>query len=198
MLLPETIKILVLEDEFIIAQDIVEIISLIGYTTAKIANTYTEAEQITKDWIPDLVLLDINLESEKTGIDFLLKLQKRANINVIFISSIKDEETINQAKLTFPINYLFKPFDEKQLKLTLDLAINAISVKNTSVYLNKLSHSEIKVVQYISRGHTSKEIAEILFVSEKTIRNHRYNISKKLNLSPEKNSLLKWAMNNLL
>ncbi len=54
--------------------------------------------------------------------------------------------------------------------------------------------TESKILQLIAQQKKSKEIAKILFVSEKTIRNHRYNIKKKLDLPKENNSLLKWAL----
>ena len=61
----------------------------------------------------------------------------------------------------------------------------------------KLTATESRVLQLIAEQKKSKEIAVILFVSEKTIRNHRYNIKKKLNLPKENNSLLKWAILNI-
>jgi len=54
--------------------------------------------------------------------------------------------------------------------------------------------TESKILQLIAQQKKSKEIAKILFVSEKTIRNHRYNIKKKLDMPKENNSLLKWAL----
>ena len=60
----------------------------------------------------------------------------------------------------------------------------------------KLTATESRVLQLIAEQKKSKEIAEILFVSEKTIRNHRYNIKKKLDLPKENNSLLKWEILN--
>ena len=54
--------------------------------------------------------------------------------------------------------------------------------------------TESKILQLIAQQKKSKEIAKILFVSEKTVRNHRYNIKKKLDLPKENNSLLKWAL----
>jgi two-component system nitrate/nitrite response regulator NarL len=62
--------------------------------------------------------------------------------------------------------------------------------------IQKLTAMELKILSLIAQQKKSKEIAEILFVSEKTIRNHRYNIKKKLNLPKENNSLLKWAVSS--
>ena len=60
----------------------------------------------------------------------------------------------------------------------------------------KFTATESRILSLIAEQKKSKEIAEILFVSEKTIRNHRYNIKKKLDLPKENNSLLKWAILN--
>lgn len=62
--------------------------------------------------------------------------------------------------------------------------------------IQKLTAMENKILALIAQHKKSKEIADLLFVSEKTIRNHRYNIKKKLNLPKENNSLLKWAVIN--
>ena len=58
----------------------------------------------------------------------------------------------------------------------------------------KLTATETKVLQLIAEQKKSKEIADLLFIAEKTVRNHRYNIIKKLNLPNDNNSLLKWAI----
>lgn len=63
--------------------------------------------------------------------------------------------------------------------------------------IQKLTAMENRILGLIAQQKTSKEISKLLYVSEKTIRNHRYNLKKKLNLSNENNSLLKWAILNL-
>lgn len=63
--------------------------------------------------------------------------------------------------------------------------------------IQKLTIMENRILGLIAQQKTSREIAKLLYVSEKTIRNHRYNLKKKLNLSNENNSLLKWATLNL-
>jgi DNA-binding CsgD family transcriptional regulator len=63
--------------------------------------------------------------------------------------------------------------------------------------LSLLSHTEYKILELIAQKKTSKEIANRLFIAEKTVRNHRYNIVKKMDLKEDKNSLLKWAISNI-
>ena len=63
--------------------------------------------------------------------------------------------------------------------------------------LNKLSFAEKRILELVAQQHPTKEIAAMLFISEKTVENHRSNIIKKLGLPTEKNALLKWAIRNL-
>ena len=69
--------------------------------------------------------------------------------------------------------------------------------KAVQIGIQKLTIMENRILGLIAQQKTSREIAKLLYVSEKTIRNHRYNLKKKLNLTNENNSLLKWAIINL-
>lgn len=96
------------------------------------------------------------------------------------------------------IQYIYYPWDEQKIKNTVQLAIDEIEKnKKKETLLDKLSGTEYKVVDLISKKKKSKEIADILFIAEKTVRNHRYNIIKKLQLPNDNNSLVKWAMMHL-
>ncbi|AMC11822.1 hypothetical protein Lupro_11345 [Lutibacter profundi] len=195
-----TFKILVLEDEFVIAQDIYEILEEEGFRNTKIANTYKQAKIITSTWDPQLVLCDINLCTPKNGNDFVTQLKKtNPFVEVIFVTAFNDFKTISSIKKVAPLNYILKPFSKKQLTIAVHLALNLINLNShkTSVSLSKLSPTEIKITQQIANGYNSIEIGETLNISSKTVRNHRYNISKKLLLPKENNSLLKWAISNL-
>ena len=72
-----------------------------------------------------------------------------------------------------------------------------IQEEGKPIVVQNLTATENRILQLISEQKNSKEIAALLFVSEKTIRNHRYNIKKKLDLPKENNSLLKWAILNI-
>ena len=195
-----TFKILVLEDEFVIAQDIYEILEDEYFKNTKIANTYKQAKIITSTWEPQLVLCDINLCTPKNGNDFVTQLKKtNPLIEVIFVTAFNDFETVSSVKKIAPLNYILKPFSKKQLTIAVHLALNFINLNphKISVSLSKLSPTEIKITHQIANGFSSVEIGETLNISSKTVRNHRYNISKKLHLPNENNSLLKWAILNL-
>jgi DNA-binding CsgD family transcriptional regulator len=86
-----------------------------------------------------------------------------------------------------------KPWKEEQIKVTVHLAFQYIESKNNDVK-ELLTMSEYKILKLVAKQYSSKEIANLLFVSEKTVKNHRHNIIQKLNLTNEPNSLLKWAI----
>jgi DNA-binding CsgD family transcriptional regulator len=102
-----------------------------------------------------------------------------------------------EADQVSPLDYIVKPWNEEQIKVALRRAFNYIDSKKENMNLmGELSPAEYRILSLIAEQKTSKEIGEQLFISEKTVRNHRYNISKKLNLENTNNNLLKWAIAN--
>ena len=190
-------RILILEDEMLQALDLSELPSMEGYET-QIADNYERGIQAIESFEPHLVMCDINLKANATGIDFAKEISKHyPQIQFIFITAITKSSIIEEAQQTDPLNYIVKPWKEDQIKVTVQMAFNYIATKqkNNSA-IETLTLSEYKIVKLIAQQKSTKEIAAILFVSESTVKNHRHNIVQKLNLSNEKNSLLKWAANN--
>lgn len=191
-------KILILEDELIVALDLQELLSDEGYEV-QVAHSFSQAMDELNNFKPHVVICDINLGEEKTGIDFA-KLAKEAHrpLEIIFISAFSTKQILDAAEKTFPLNYIVKPWNNEQIKVTVQMAFNFIEGKqNKNDTVKFLTHIELKILELIAQQKTSREIANMLFLSEKTIRNHRYNIKKKMNLSNENNSLLKWAIANI-
>ncbi len=190
-------RILILEDELLQALDLSEFLTKDGYTTL-IVDHFEQAIEAMGEFDPHLIMCDINLKHNKTGIDFahaanLLK----PNVSIIFITAVTKLATITEAQETDPLNYIVKPWKEEQVKVTVQMAFNyIISKQKQNTAIETLTLSEYKILKLIAKQMSSKEIAASLFVSEKTIKNHRHNIIQKLHLSNEKNSLLKWASNN--
>jgi len=117
------IKILVVEDESIVAKDIQNTLIRLGYdvpaTASSAASAYEKLEQI----LPNLVFLDIKLKGEEDGIDIAAHIKERYNIPVIFLTSYVDQETLDRAKFTEPYGYIVKPFNESDLKTTVEMAL---------------------------------------------------------------------------
>ncbi len=190
-------KILILEDELLQALDLSEFLHKEGYNTS-IVDNFEDGVSALSDFDPQLVICDINLKHNKTGIDFAKNANStKPNIEIIFITAVTKTTTIIEAQEADPLNYIVKPWKEDQVKVTVQMAFNYIlgKQKQNSV-IEKLTMSEYKILKLIAKQMSSKEIAASLFLSEKTIKNHRHNIIQKLNLKNEKNSLLKWAANN--
>jgi DNA-binding NarL/FixJ family response regulator len=188
-------RILLLEDEIIVGLDLQEILDAAKFETLVVHN-YIDAMEVLKTFKPHLAICDINLGTGNTGIQFAkdasLIFPKLA---IIYVTAFSDQRMVEEAELTSPFNYIVKPWNEEQIKVSVNLAFKSIQEKmDNESLINSLSSTEYKILDLIAKQKKSKEIAEILFIAEKTVRNHRYNIIKKLELPNDNNSLLKWAI----
>ncbi len=117
------IKILVVEDESIVAKDIQKSLEKLGYevpgTASSAASAYEKLEIIQ----PDLVFLDIKLKGEEDGIHIAEHIKEKYNIPVIFLTSYVDQDTLDRAKVTEPYGYIVKPFNDSDLKTTVEMAL---------------------------------------------------------------------------
>ncbi|MET0636915.1 MAG: sigma 54-interacting response regulator [Chitinophagaceae bacterium] len=114
-------KILIVEDEFIVANDLRLILERTGYKVNGIAESVDEAEEQLQKCKPDLAILDIRLKGKLSGIDFARKL-KAENIAFIYLSANSNQQILENAKTTEPYGFIVKPFREKDLLVTLDIA----------------------------------------------------------------------------
>jgi CheY-like chemotaxis protein len=117
-------KILVVEDERIIAMDIQDRLRKWGYDAFDIASSGEEALRKTKSLRPDLVLMDIKLQGEMDGIEAAKKIQAQFNIPIIYLTAYADERTLARAEETQPSAIILKPFGEKVLQSTIQTVLN--------------------------------------------------------------------------
>jgi len=117
------LKILIVEDENITAKDIQKTLSNLGYEVQDIVPTGEKAIKVIEESRPDLILMDIMLKGKMTGIDAANYIRENFNLPVIFITAYTDENTIDKAKLSEPYGYIIKPFKEKELQTTIEMAI---------------------------------------------------------------------------
>ena len=190
-------KILILEDELIVGLDLQEILLQEGYKT-NLVHSFDEGMLELTTFSPDLVLCDVNLNGKNNGIDFAKEVNKLYPFSeIIFITSYTSVKYTEEADETSPMDYIVKPWNEEQIKVAIRRAFKYIDSKKDNMnLLGELSPAEYRILSLIAEQKTSKEIGEELFIAEKTVRNHRYNISKKLNLENTNNNLLKWAIAN--
>ncbi|MXV50596.1 response regulator [Pedobacter sp. HMF7647] len=114
-------KILIVEDEFIEANNLKMILEKAGYSVCTIARSVEIAVEIVDREKPDLVLLDIFLKGRLTGID-LAKVLREKNIAFVFLSANSNKKTLTDAKATQPYGFLVKPFRERDVLIMLDIA----------------------------------------------------------------------------
>ncbi|MBW4641694.1 MAG: response regulator [Goleter apudmare HA4340-LM2] len=117
-------KILIVEDERIIAFDIKNCLENSGYTVVGIAVSGEKAIENTADFHPDLVLIDVMLKGQMSGIDAAREIGYRFNIPVVYLTAYSDESNLQKVKMTQPYGYILKPFIEPQLITTIEIALS--------------------------------------------------------------------------
>jgi PAS domain S-box-containing protein len=116
-------RILIVEDEGIEALDMQQRLISLGYNAPDIVSTGEEAVKKVEETFPDLVLMDIMLPGEIDGVAAAQQIKILFNIPVIFITAYADEDTLERAKVTEPYGYIVKPFRERELYITIDMAL---------------------------------------------------------------------------
>ena len=123
----QPIKILIVEDNVIIADDMQSMLEEIGYEIVDNVIVYEQAEEVLKSKQVDLVLIDIILASDKTGIDLGKHIRENYNIPFIFVTSNSDRATVENAKTVKPNGYLVKPFEQQDLYTSIEIALSSFN-----------------------------------------------------------------------
>lgn len=119
----EDIKILVVEDESIIALNIKKKLKSFGYTVPAIVSTAEDAIKMTEITFPDLILMDVMLKGEMDGVRAIEEIRKKFDIPVIYLTAYSDDEVLERAKLTQPYGYIVKPFKANDLRTNIEIAL---------------------------------------------------------------------------
>ncbi len=117
------VRILVVEDETIVALDLKNSLTILGYDVVATAATGEDAIARADETRPDLVLMDIILKGEMDGVEAANTIRARLEIPVIFLTACADETTLQRAKVTEPFGYLLKPFEERELHGHIEIAL---------------------------------------------------------------------------
>jgi putative nucleotidyltransferase with HDIG domain len=116
-------RILIVEDEVIIARDVESKLKGLGYDTLPIISSGEEAIAMAGECRPDLILMDIVLNGDMDGIEATDCINKRFDIPVVYLTAYADDKTLERAKVTDPFGYMIKPFSEKELHSAVEMAI---------------------------------------------------------------------------
>lgn len=193
------IKILIIEDEMIIARFIEQhFYSFYQNIAINIALSADEVDTYMQQQQPDLVLCDIQLQDDCDGIDLMVKYKAEKQFSLIFITSYESKQCIDRTIAVNAENYIIKPLNESRLyagtHLVMQRLLSLDAAPKMELNLSGLTSSEIQVLKLIANRYTTKNIADKLCLSPYTIKNTRHRICRKLSLEEENNALLTWAI----
>jgi DNA-binding NarL/FixJ family response regulator len=188
-------RILIIEDEPIIAQNLAMYIESDDFEISAIAYDVQEALLELKSNTPDAVLLDIHLEHQNDGFIIANFINTQLQIPYLFITSYSDEATLAQAQLYFPYGFIVKPFNKSTIIASLKIALNNFHKQKFSIISNlsleqinkklvsKISEREFQILEKLINGYANNDIANQLFLSINTIKSHIKSIYLKLDVS---------------
>lgn len=116
-------RIVIVEDEILIARELEVRLGDLGYEVAGIASSGREALELVEQTRPDLVLMDIVLKGEMDGITAATEIRRRYSLPVIFVTAFTDAETLNRAKQAEPGGYIVKPFSMREIEANIEMAL---------------------------------------------------------------------------
>lgn len=152
------VNILLVEDEVIVRKDIEQLLIKLGYNVIAQADSGKKALELAREKKPDLALLDIQIKGDMTGIDVAEALRKEMDIPIIYLTANADEATVEKAKFTEPHGYVIKPFQEVNLRTTIEMAMHKHS-----------REMEVRVENNLLRSLTEfKSNANYLFIKHQS------------------------------
>jgi DNA-binding NarL/FixJ family response regulator len=187
-------RIIIVEDEALIAAEIEGTIKNLGYSVVgKVMNGDKALDKFASTPC-DLVLLDINIKGTLSGIDLAKILKEKYNQPFVFITSFADEKTVKEASLTMPYGYIVKPFTEKDLRSNIEMALvraaadkkvgNGIDFDNVEKKYNiNLSQRDRDILLHLNNGKSYKEVGEKLFISINTVKTYQKRLYQSFNVN---------------
>ncbi|MDE2430470.1 MAG: response regulator, partial [Burkholderiales bacterium] len=112
-------RVLIVEDESIVALDLQRRLIRLGYDVPRVVASHDQALRGVTELSPDIVLMDIHISGDIDGIDTAAKI----HVPVIYLTAYSEEKTLERAKATQPYGYLVKPFSERELHATIQMAL---------------------------------------------------------------------------
>jgi len=181
-------KILIVEDEPLIAEDLADLCRSVGYQVCGVAYSSREAFLLLDRHQPTLVLLDIHLGEATDGIQIAQRLRQEYSIPFVFITSYVDRGTLERAKRTAPLGYIVKPFRNEQVHSTIEIAteqLRQFTPRELDITLinrravEPVSDREADVLARLYQGLETRAIAQALYLSVNTVKFHLKNLYAK-------------------
>lgn len=203
-------KILLADDHPFTLQGTKSFLESYGYNVVNTCSNGVSALNLIKLHSPEVAILDINMPG-LDGLDVAKKVfENKLNTKIILLTMHKEMTIYNNATQYNIYGYILKEHAQTELEKCLfevnkgNRYVSAylqddliVDLHKNNTELNLLTLAERKIVMGIAKQKTSKQIAEMLFISKKTVEGHRTSIIEKLGLPKEKNTLLVWAIQNV-
>jgi PAS domain S-box-containing protein len=174
-------RILVVEDEAIVARDIVHQLERFGHHVVADTPRGEEAVEVAAKLLPDLVLMDIQLAGTMDGIDAAQVIRRNSGIPVVFLTAFATDNVLQRAKQASPFGYLIKPFDPQQLETAIEIALHQHEVES------KLSESREELATILRTANDAFFLADadgrLLDVNEAACKLLGYTREELLTLS---------------
>ena len=159
-------RVLVVEDEIIIGQDIRRILLGFGYEVPTVAATGADALREAEAHPPDLVLMDIKLRGQLDGVQTAETLREKLDMAIVYLTSHSDETTLARAKATSPYGYLVKPFTDRELRTCIDIALRLRELESEAA--EESSRVAAANVELMALGEEQKRENERILAAART------------------------------
>lgn len=157
------IKVLIVEDEVIIAKEISLTLERNGYKVLDLATSYESLVESLKKETPDVILMDIMISGEIDGIESAIKIKENYDVPVIFLTGYSDKTTVEKAKLSNPYGYIVKPVKYEDLRITIEIAVYKYKFDKQMSTLQKEKYIKERMLmraqRLVSLGELSASIA---------------------------------------
>lgn len=186
-------RIIIIEDEAIIAAEIKSTLTLLGYEVVGHAGNGDRAMDLFASTAADLIILDINIRGTLTGIDLAHLIRDKYHVPFVFLTSYSDRLTLDRAKASMPYGYIVKPFSEDDLRVNVELAlfkwsqeqaVNSFSKPSLEARLGlELSDREYELLAAFKDGLTYKQAASRLYISVNTVKTYQKKLFQLLGVA---------------
>jgi PAS domain S-box-containing protein len=157
-------KILVTEDDAVMALELKRRLCRLGYDVPAVASSSAEAVAMAAETRPDLVLMDIMLGGEVDGIETAKRIRAQADIPVIYLTATDDNQTLQRVQETEVANYLLKPYRERELQISIEMALKNHELKQQLREANNILETRVRkrTAELESANHSLREQAALL------------------------------------
>ncbi len=204
-----TVRILLVEDERLVAMSLKLQLRALGYEVVGVAASGQDAIEKAGELRPDLILMDIHLEGDMDGVEAAAEIHKQFQLPVIYLTAFSSQDILERAKVTEPMGYILKPYEDRELQVVIETALYRFQAEQKRSTLRHeesmrqasrlaamtqlgseakgriadLTPREAEVMDLIVEGNTQKQIASAFGISIQTAAKHRAKVLEKLQVA---------------